>query len=68
MNIYNVINASPAKDGVQRYMVQGYPTGRTSCTVETESTDDKALAQSWADTMNTGKNPEGVRVSMYADD
>ena len=66
--IYNVIGASPSQDGIKRYLVQGYPTGRLSCTVETESTPDAALAQSWADQMNAGTDPEGVRIGMYADD
>ena len=68
MAIYHVISACPQSDGIKRYMVQGYPTGRTSCTVETESTPDRELAQNWADQMNAGKDPDGVRVGMFADD
>lgn len=68
MAIYNVIGAAPSADKVQRYMVQGYPTGRTSCTVETQATTDKDEAQRWADEMNAGKDPAGVRIGMYADD
>lgn len=63
MATYNVNSASPSSDGIERFLVRGYPTGRTSCTVETESTSDRELAQSWA-----GKDPAGVRVAMYADD
>ena len=68
MAVYNVISALPAPNGDQRWMVQGYPTGRTSWTVETESTSDRDQAQRWADSLNAGVDPVGVQIGMYADD
>lgn len=62
MATYNVISAG---DG---WRVQGFPTGRTACTVETKATMDRAEAQRWADQMNDGKDPPEAKVCMYADD
>lgn len=70
MAIYNVVSAYQGPGKPSEFKVQGYPTGRTSCCVESESTPDRATAQAWADFMNAnaGKDPPGVHVAQYADD
>ena len=62
MKIYNVCGTEGP------FYVQGYPTGRTACTIETRRTDDRAEAEDWARRMNAGESPEEAQIAMYADD
>jgi len=63
MNTYNVIGSTE-----RGFYVQGYPTGRTACCVETKRTNDRAEAQGWADRMNAGESVPEAQSAMYADD
>lgn len=63
MQVYNVCGSFPLG-----FYCQGYPTGRTSNTVESKRTKDRDQAERWCEAANRGEFLKEAGWASYADD
>ena len=68
MPTFNVSNAAPQSDGKSRFIVRGYPTGRTASTYESKATADHDEALRWAEAANNGEFLKEAHWGVFADD